>query len=248
MSKKSSKEPGLFCPDTTRKPALIADRRPWLRTNSCSIEQLLVWTYRDQKAENLGAGAHMFAAEQAASGRSVTLQAHSSRMILEHEQLGARVDTSPSLGFDLHEVAELVHAWVRSLTVMEGRLVMECARTGSRPALPTCVRPRIVPAQYGDAGQTRAMANREWHYDKKGRRFPLEWCDVIISNTREQLLRAYERYANWCLSLNMVRDALVLDDRISFELLPVEIDRDIYVEICSHAVDVDRSLSRLFSI
>lgn len=234
-------------PSDARPPALIEDRRPWLQSNVCSIEQLLIWTYRDQKAENYGAGSHLFAAEQAVAGQAVRLQAHSSSMILQHERLGARIDTSRNLGFDLHEVAELTHIWVTSLSTAAARLVMECARTGTRPSVPTCVRPKIVPAQYANAAQTKAVDYREWCYDNEGHRYPLDWCDVIISNTRTHLLQCYERYVGWCLSLNALCDALAMQDQVTFEVTPVTIERDIFVEICQRGVDVDPELKRLFA-
>lgn len=222
----------------------VRDTRPWLSTGKCRIDDLVAWVYRDQKADRFGAGGHLFAGEAAAAGHRVELQAVNSSQILEHERLGCRIDRGAATGFDLNEVAELVHSWVQLLPVFEVELIQRYGRVGGAPKLPTDFKPKIRPAQWKVEPRTngskktpgRAVKMTEYCYDGKGSQYYVDWCELIVSNTREDLLAQYESYKAWAVALNGIARMLADDDLIDFELVDVPIFYELLAKIEQEAI------------
>lgn len=217
-----------------RPKASITDKRPWLATGRCRIDDLLTWVYRDQQADRRDAGGRLYEGEASAAGLSI--QSSSTTQILEYGVLGCRVDSSPSQGFDIDPLAASAHAWVRALRPAARGIVVSCARAGGGPALPRSYKPRIEPVQWKDNARTRAVHIDSTQYDAAGKPYYVPRTDVIVSNTKGELMGQYEHYKEWALSLNCIADMLRDGGEVAFELSDVALHTEIRTAIDREAV------------
>ncbi len=142
-----------------------------------SIEALLIWTYRDQRAADEVAGLHQSEAEAdgvAWSGRSGDGVA----ALMDRARLGCRIEggagKNTMTGW-IHRDAEMVDSWVRALGEDVARLVIRHAAVGLRPEVPAT--PRLEPLRWGadGMGESEPVPARMlgppsvWERDAKGR-------------------------------------------------------------------------------
>lgn len=123
-----------------------------------SIEALLIWTYRDQRAADDVAGLHESEVQadggtwQGRSGDGVAALMDRARLGCKIESGGGKATATPRL----HPDAEVVDAWVRALGEETARMVIRYAQIAERPYVPPP--PRIEPLRWGDDGMGEAEA------------------------------------------------------------------------------------------
>lgn len=146
--------------------------RPWKRTGSVDVEQLLAWSYGAQQVDRFErVGLHSLEAQ--AAGYEVTrMSADGVGQLMQIEHMGCRIDRGSAFVADtVHPVALAVAAEVRSLE--HGHLVRQHAMAGTRPSSwrkPShVVRPRVWVKE-GEKAQVDYMG--------PGRARP--YCSVII--------------------------------------------------------------------
>lgn len=115
------------------------NRRRTLSETAIDIEKLLVWTYQNEVADVL-----------ARRGGSYVPTKHrdSVAAVAARATLGCRVQNGGPFGYtpyDLHPDAEMVHEAVKGLSVEQSGLVIELAKSGTRPDWVRDARPRTVP-------------------------------------------------------------------------------------------------------
>ena len=126
-----------------------------------SIEALLIWTYRDQRAADEVAGLHQSEAEAngvAWSGRSGDGVA----ALMDRARLGCRIEGGAgknTMTGRIHPDAEIVDSWVRAMGEETARLVIRHAAVGLRPEVPAA--PRLEPLRWGWGADGRPEGESE---------------------------------------------------------------------------------------
>ena len=174
------------------------------------IERLLVWTYRDQRADVvIGLGMRFFEQEAAMDGR--TRYATSTDGITALQRVGAlgtRVDGGGASAAALHPDAEVVHDAVMMLDRHLAMMVIEHARASSRPDQTAIVPPRAHPV-------LNRLDRPTVRYDgwDSGRHYG--WCPVdwTVAPTTAEVVRL--EYATWRRALLLLTVALSRDGRLA---------------------------------
>lgn len=184
-----------------------------------SVEELLVWTYRDQKAErNIDGGVGLFEPERDAGdiewhGVSACGVAAVERI----GRLGARVDVFGGDPGIVHEDAWAVHSLVRGLGPRMAAIVMRHAREGARPSV------SLSPIEY------RPVHARSRDGALKPDVLQLRECDIKRGSMRRNridalavepvlrvsmVIKARRTYRDWRAALHMLRAALVWREEV----------------------------------
>ena len=233
IKKQRDKEQDNY-PATTRRR--LGREFPWSLKGACRIDHLLTWVYADQKAHMLGGGGRMYEGELAASGSTRWMEGTgltSSHMIIQHEQLGCRIDTSANLGFDLHPVADAVHAWVSVLPLKVSGMVIGYAVAGQAPPLPRSFKPKVAAAAWRIEGQSAEVERT------RVGRAEVSWCDVLVTCTRSSLLAAVDTYRTWAVQLNALADAVADDPAVSFAITALDMGPVSLARLRAEAEGVD---------
>lgn len=163
--------------------------RPWKRTGSVDVEQLLAWSYGAQQVERFErVGLH--ALEAQAAGYEVSrMSADGVGQLMQIEHMGCRIDRGSAFVADtVHPVALAVAAEVRLLD--HGHLVRQHAIAGTRPSSwrkPSHIaRPRVW-AKEGEKAQV--------DYIGPGRSRP--YCSVIIVWDAQREAWGRDLYRQW---------------------------------------------------
>lgn len=177
-----------------------------LQCQPIDIEALLVWAYRDQKADvviSRGVGLHGL--EAAADGvASYASSACGCAAVARIAELGVRVDQAGRDAGALHPDAEVVHRAVMRLTdrvngLPRWRLVVQNAARGERPDAMVGEVPRPIPLLQRDG---RPMVN----WTDKGKRYGS--CPVEYAPSAAMILAAQAEYAAWHAGLRLLALAL----------------------------------------
>lgn len=182
------------------------------KVDAVEIEALLVWTYRDQKADRASSSQDRFE-RWLAGGGSFEQRA------IEIAALGCRIDTPPASVAGLSEAhpdAMLVHDLVsadgqgyaaRSL----GALVIEHARGASQPDWRAGWRCRAEAAEV-EAGAPVVTREAEMAWIDKERCFRrVAWRTYVAllwHDTPEEIVFAREMYSRWWLALEELAKAI----------------------------------------
>ena len=167
------------------------------------IERLLIWTYRDQKADVvIGNGGGLFDQEGAMDGRiAYRTSADGVATIARIGLLGTRVDGGGASASHLHPDAEAVHAAVMALPLDTALLIMRHARAASRPDSEVFAPPRAVPVL---DGRGRILIERApWDKNRNYGACKVEW---IVPPVSPDVIRL--EYALWRRSLALLAMAL----------------------------------------
>jgi hypothetical protein len=173
-----------------------------LQRQPIDIEDLLVWTYRDQRADVVierGIGLHGL--EAAADGvPSFQVSACGCAAVARIGELGVRVDQHGRGAGALDEDAELVHRAVMRLTdrvqgLPRWRLVIQNAARGERPDAMVTAVPRPVALLQRDG---RPVVN----WSDKGKRYGS--CPVEYAPSAALILAAQAEYAAWHSALMLL--------------------------------------------
>jgi hypothetical protein len=196
---------GISYPAPTMAPVRRHERR-----RPIDIEALLIWVYRDQKADRVlrhGMGLHE--QEVALAG---LVPSHSSgdgiATLQRIAALGTRVQGGGPSADALHSDAEITHAAVSALPHPITALLIRHARYASRPDGDAVVLPRPTreTALNGRTKITYAPWDKSHGYG---------WCEVAwtVSPVSESMIRAdYER---WHCALSVLALALSRDGRLT---------------------------------
>lgn len=179
------------------------------------IEQLLIWTYRVQKADQVirrGGGLHSL--EALVDG--VQLNATSTcgcAAVARIQELGVRVDVEGRDAGALHPDAEVVHRAVMRLTArVQGRpgwqLIIGHAAWGDRPDSMEGEMPRPIPVL-----NRRGLPRVE--FTTPGRRQDEAMCLVEYAPSAASILLAREEYAAWHQLLRLLALALQAEPGLS---------------------------------
>lgn len=174
------------------------------------IEQLLIWTYRDQKADRvIGMGMGLYDQESALAGKQVYRTSTDGIAAIERIGiLGTRVDGGgPSSGL-LHTDAEYVHEAVMSLPRPECLLVMQHARAATRPDSTSIPTPKPL-RQAARNGRTR-IAYADWDKHRDYGWCPIDWTVEPVTIDAIEL-----EYTLWRRILIMLALALSRDGRLT---------------------------------
>jgi hypothetical protein len=173
------------------------------------VEDLLVWTYRQQRADvvcDRGLGLH----DIEASLDHVELHGISLCGCAEVEriqQLGVRVDGTGGCSA-LHEDAELVHQVVSRLAVPLQHLVIRHARERERPDVMAGLRPRPIPAINGKG--TPSVRYEPWdRYRNYG------WCPIRWTVSLVMIEAARFEYTLWLDALARIAATLRIEGRLT---------------------------------
>ncbi|MBS7789262.1 hypothetical protein KTR66_04615 [Roseococcus sp. SDR] len=191
-----------------------------LQRQPIDIEDLLVWTYRDQRADVvIERGIGLFDQEGEADG--LVRQRSSACGVLavaRNALLGWRVDGGGRSAGGLHEDAELVHRAVMQLTgrvqgLPHWRLVIQNAARAERPDAMVREVPRPVPRMHRDG---RVLV--EW--SDKGKRYGT--CPVEYAPSAALILAAQAEYTAWHSALMLLALALQVERKLTrwFPLRP----------------------------
>src|SRR5690349_19980021 len=129
--------------------------RPWEGAGSIEVEQLVVWAFREQKADRF-AGVGLYSAEASADGIVMTGRSSDGcGALADIEHLGCRIDRRKGIIKDqVHPAAEAVA--VITAEIKGGELVRHYGRLGGRPdgwAEPERWYRPVVWKTYGEEGQ-----------------------------------------------------------------------------------------------
>jgi hypothetical protein len=168
--------------------------RPWEPLGAIDVEQLVVWAFRDQKADrHAGVGLHRIEANVAGlepRGRS----SDGCAALSDIEHLGCRIDRRAGLVRDLvHPVAEAVA--VEASALAGGELLRFYGRLGGRPdgwAEPQRWYRPVVWVKPGEEAQ----------WERTGRGNSPRFCRVIPTVTREDIVRRRATYSCWWEALD----------------------------------------------
>lgn len=177
------------------------------------IEGLLVWVYRDQKADlviSRGVGLHGL--EAAADGvASYASSACGCAAVARIGELGVRVDQAGRDGGALHPDAEVVHRAVMRLTdrvngLPRSRLIIQNAARGERP-----------DAMVGQVPRPRPLLQRDGrpvvHWTDKGKRYGS--CPVQYAPSAAMILAAQAEYSAWHATLRLLAIALQAEGQMT---------------------------------
>lgn len=181
---------------------------------SIPMDRLLVWTYRDQRADVVirrGVGLHGL--EAAADG--VAVQASSAcgcAAVARIAELGVRVDRLGRDRGDLHPDAELVH---RAVLEVGGKLaglpvahlIIRCASRGEAPDAMVGEVPQARPYLHAVNGSVRVDGR-----DASGR---YGWCPVSWSPSWADIHAAREEYRVWWSAVRALAFALSSERRLA---------------------------------
>ncbi len=172
-----------------------------------TIEHLLEWTYRQQKAQvYAGRGIGLYEGERAAQG--VEWFGHSSDGVAAIERIaetGGRIDVSGSDMGWLDDDAAAVHEVASG--VVDGMLVIRQAEIGGRPDWRPISRPRVTPI-IDHRGKPEVR-----YWQEIGERDYGRYCPVIVLNSMDEVQHVREVYARWALAVIDVRRRLINADR-----------------------------------
>lgn len=174
------------------------------------IERLLVWAYRDQRADVvLGAGHGLFDQEAAldSPGRHATSRDGVAAMA-RIGALGVRVDAGRASAAPLHIDAEVVHEAVTMLDRWTAPLVIRYARGAGRPDDVIIVPPRPGPLRNERGRIIRRYA--EWDTARHYGWTPIGW--TVEPSTAETV---NHEYTNWWRALDALAVALSGDRRLT---------------------------------
>lgn len=168
--------------------------RPWEPEGAIDVEQLVVWAFRDQKADRFaGVGLHSIEASVEGlepRGRS----ADGCGALADIEHLGCRIDRRVGIVRDeIHPAAEAVA--VLAAEVEGGDLVRFYGRLGGRPdgwAEPSRWWRPVVWVKVGEEGQ----------WERTGRGNSPRYCRIIPTVTRAELIRRRLAYLRWWEALD----------------------------------------------
>jgi hypothetical protein len=174
------------------------------------IEALLVWTYRDQRADRvLKMAGGMYAQEDALDGREVVrTSADGVAAVQKIGLLGTRVDGGGPSNGALHPDAEIVHQAVTELATPAAMMVSRHARAASRPDSMPIPTPRPV-RQVSVNGRTK-LAYAPW--DKNGN---YGWCPIAWTVSPTTIDAVHAEYALWRRVLVVLALALSRDTRLT---------------------------------
>jgi hypothetical protein len=177
------------------------------------IEELLVWTYRAQKADQVirrGAGLH--ALEALADGVEIhATSACGCAGVARIAELGVRVDQMGRDSGALHPDAEVVHRAVMQLDdkvqgLPRSRLVIVHAARAERPGDLACEIPRPVPRL-----NRNGSVQVQWLDQGRKRGF----CPIDYQPSVALIDAAREEYAAWHAALRLLHLALHDDARLT---------------------------------
>lgn len=161
------------------------------------VEALLIWTYRDQRADLYAGGARMHPLERAADGHRVFgRSADGCAAIEDRAMLGADVDVRGHVvgGMAIDDDAEHVHGLVASLGLVAATL-MRHARAGSRPGWAADVAPlRIVPL----------YEERRWPDPAVPRHPGWLYCPFVVDDNHGEIAFQRAEYTAWVSGLILV--------------------------------------------
>lgn len=173
--------------------------RPWEPAGSIDVEQLVIWAFRDQRADRQAhVGMHRIEIEAAGGISSVYYGRSSdgSAAIADIQHLGCRIDRRVGIVSDaVHPAASAVEAL--SHAIDDGDLVRFHGALGGRPdgwkEPERWYRP-VVWVKHGEEAQ----------WERTGRGTSPTFCRVIPTITREELARRRETYARWWEALDQL--------------------------------------------
>lgn len=172
------------------------------------MEDLLVWTYRVQRADVVVArGLGMHRIEAAQDGVAFDAVSSCGCAVVEQIQLlGVRVDGSG--GCDaLHEDAEAVHEVVLRLDSVLQFLVMRHARSGDRPDAMDGVKPRAFPVLNRKGTTVR--------HDPTDRARRYGWCPLHWLPSLATIDAARLEYMMWRGALDRLAATLRIEQRLT---------------------------------
>jgi hypothetical protein len=184
-----------------------------LQCQPIDIEALLVWAYREQKADvviSRGVGLHGLEAE--ADGVAIYAVSNCGcASVARIAELGVRVDRAGRDAGALHPDAEIVHRAVMRLTdrvqgLPRWRLVIQNAARGERPDAMVREVPRPVPILQRDG---RPVV----HWTDKGKRYGS--CPIEYAPSAALILAAQAEYAAWHSALLLLALALQSEGGLS---------------------------------
>ncbi|MBS7792178.1 hypothetical protein KTR66_19420 [Roseococcus sp. SDR] len=190
-----------------------ASLRPAPQRQPIDIERLLVWVYRDQRADVvIDRGAGLYEAEAALDGVAGSyVSVCGCAAVARIQALGVRVDRQGRDAGALDPDAEVIHRAVMQLSdrvagLPRSRLVIQNAATASRPDAMVDEVPRPIP-----------ILNREGRpaveWLDKGRRFGV--CRVDYQPSASAILAAREEYAAWHQALRLLAFVLQREPRVT---------------------------------
>ncbi|MBN9525440.1 MAG: hypothetical protein J0H82_04495 [Alphaproteobacteria bacterium] len=182
-------------------------RDPRNPRNLVSIEWLLEWTYRQQRAQHYaGRGIGLYEGERAAQG--VEWFGHSADGVFEIErraQIGGRIDVSGGDMGWLDDDAATVHDVVEGAP--DGILVIRQAEIGGRPSWGADAQPRLRPVL--DA-KGKPEIGYWWDFDARDHR---RYCPVIVLNSADEVAHVRAVYQRWARAVIAIRLRLLNADR-----------------------------------
>jgi hypothetical protein len=174
------------------------------------IETLLVWTYRDQKADRvISVGTKLHRQEAEVDGEWHDSTSKDGIAAVERAGiLGTRIDGGGNGTAALHGDAEYVHEAVMTLPMPVAMLTMQHARAASRPDGITIPIPRPV-RQLAQNGRVK-LVYAAWDKSHNYGLCPLAWTSSPVT---VDALAA--EYGLWRLSLTILALALSGDGRLT---------------------------------
>jgi len=174
------------------------------------IERLLVWTYRDQRADKvLAASSGLLAAEAALDGHGRYLTSGDGVATMARiGALGVRVDGGGPSSGALHQDAEVVHEAVTMLGKIEAHLVIEHARAASRPDQIEIIPPRAYAVRNRLGRAT--IEYEDWDRNRNYGFCSVQW--TVAPTTAEVV---FLEYAMWWRALDALAVALSGDGRLT---------------------------------
>lgn len=168
------------------------------------IEELLVWTYQRQCADQVDK-------RRAHTGLAMRLNTN---ILLRHAALGVRVDCGGASGMgknDMHPDAEQVHECVSRLPVTERGLVISHAKTDSIPDWePDGDNPRMLPKRKSN-GKPKVITDGNRRY---------AYIPIYLHPDPDYVAYVRSVYSTWWEGISRVHSALpVLGD---YEVTPPE--------------------------
>lgn len=172
-------------------------------TRPVDIEDLVIWTYRDQKADRL-ASVGLWDAEARAAGFDVQrVSACGVAKVAAIANLGARVDTGGiGRAGKVHHDAEVVHSLVQPMGEA-GLLVIAHGRAATRPA-DGIARPRLVPAMWKRPPGPGRPGLAEWSTWDDGS----PYTPLMTYNNADEVAHQREIWATWWRALWAVAKTL----------------------------------------
>jgi hypothetical protein len=173
------------------------------------IERLLIWTYRDQRADVvLGRGYGLHDQEAMMDGIGHPRGSDSLVALARIGLLGTRVDGGGPTCDALHADAEITHNVVLALDRPIGLLVMQHARDASRPDQITIAPSKPVAA-------TDARGRNVHGYDAWDKNRDYGWCKLLWTMPLDGADIARVEYGLWHAALRRIAKALDKDRQLT---------------------------------